>query len=53
MGAAQDGLCEISRENISFRKGKKQALDQRKPQIDERLQGERQRSQVNLKQDRT
>lgn len=23
MGAAQDGLCEISRENISFRKGKK------------------------------
>lgn len=32
---------------------KKQALDQRKHQIDERLQRERQSSQVNFKQDRT
>lgn len=32
---------------------KKQALDQRKHQIDERLHRERQSSQVNFKQDRT
>lgn len=46
--------CAKSAEKVrGFRKGKKQALDQRKHQIDKWLQRERQSSQVKLKQDRT